>query len=761
MKLKLLNIIVLASCFVFYTQAQTTYYCDPLNGSNLNDGSQANPFPAFGDVNWATVGLQDNDVIFLLDGNHGQGYLGNLQFQTNLLIKSVNLQQAVLNKIQINNCNHITFEDIKFDASSQSFSKEEYIVVGDTNTSYITLNNCLVQSAADSSTWTQSDWYANSASGVEFRGGNITLTNNTFFNLYHAVELRGDNTLMQNNIIENFAGDAIRGLGSYSVYENNTIKNCFIEDYAINHDDAFQVYKLSGDYMVTNVVFRNNKIIIFENPSQFVLDNNLIGNSMQGIIITDGSAEGWVVENNLVVNNHYHGISLYGAQNCRIQNNTVIQSPLFTDTDEIPRIYIDDQSKSGQARSNSNNIIRNNICAQYTPWTYDTTTIVENNLDVNQNDYANYFAYFLDYPNGDFHLKASSPAVDFGINTDLSLTDIDGNNRVYNNGTVDAGCYEFQGDPNVVPTDTYEITSTGDGIISNTSQYTGTNPWLAGNSTGTPSELTLKVGGSAANGDGVTTSAILPFQLPERPSGNEVVLASLKVNVHYVRNWITSNIDLYGLPYSSSNTLNPSDHYDDVYNTLRGTDTAIQDDFITRIETVGTAYTPDREVVTSNLGNEALINYINAQYNAGATEGDYIFLRLNIDAPINQSSPTSLPTAAANYYGISDETTGVNAPLLTLQIATSLSNQEKVIDNNDLLVFPNPTNGKSLTIKSSLLSQNTNLEIYSVSGTKVFNQTLEAKSSNQIQINVNLSKGVYVLKLFNNRTFHTQKLVVN
>ncbi|XMO85796.1 T9SS type A sorting domain-containing protein [Algibacter sp. AS12] len=760
MNSKLFYIVVLFVCVGYIAHAQTIYYCDPVNGKNSNDGSQLNPFLAFGSVNWASVGLKNNDIIYLLDGQHGNGYLGNQQFLTNLLIKSVNPQQAILTKIQINNSNHITFEDVQFDASTGVFSKDDAIVIGDANTSYITLKNCLIQSAIDSSTWTQSDWYSNSVSGIQFRGGNITLINNTFLNLYHAVELRGDNTLMQKNLIKNFAGDAIRGLGSFSTYENNIIKNCFIEDYAVNHDDAFQVYKLSGDFVVTNLVFRFNKIIIFENPSQFVIDNNLIGTSMQGVIITDGSADSWIIENNLVVNDQYHGISLFGAQNCRIQNNTVIQSPLFNDTDQIPRIYIDDQDKSGQTRANKNNIVRNNICAQYTPWTYDTTTLVENNIDINQNDYANYSNYFLDYPNGDFQLKETSPAVNFGINEDLTLVDIDNNDRVFNNEIVDAGCFEFQGNPVIVPGGTYAINPSGDGIISDVNDYTGTNPWLTGNSSGDPSELTLKIGGSAANGDGITSSAILPFQLPAIPSGNVVVSASLEVNVHYVRNWITSNIDLYGLPFNSSNSLNYYDHYDEVYTNSRGTDVAIQNDYITRIEPVGSAVTPDRKVITSETGNNSLIDYINAQYDAGAVAGDYIFLRMNIDAPINQSSPSSLPTAGANYYGISDESTGLNAPLLRLQISSSLSIKEKVYDKNELFIYPNPTNNGSITIKSNLLNKKSNIEVYSLAGALVFKENLSS-NINYIERTLDLKTGMYIVKLYNESGSISQKLVIN
>lgn len=759
---KSLAFLLFAFLFIYITNAQTTYYCDPVSGNNGNDGSQATPFSTFGSVNWANVGLQDNDIIMLLDGQHGNGFMINQQFATNLLIQAENPNLAVLTKLQLNTSSNITFKDIKVDASTGSFDKNDPIVIGDIDTHYITMDNCLVQAADDSSTWTQADWYNNTASGVQFRGDNITLTNNMFLNLYQAVEVRGDYTLMQNNTILNFAADAIRGLGSNCAYENNIIKNCFIDDYAIQHDDAFQAFQTPGSALISNVTFRNNTIILFENPSQFVTDNDLIGTLMQGVIITDGNAEGWIVENNLVINSQSHGITLYGAQNCRIQNNTVIQSQYVTELADVPWVSVQDQGKSG-GRVNQDNIIRNNIAGRFTTWTYGTNTTDENNIDIDQSAVANYDTYFVDYANGDFHSIETSPAVNGGVNTDLYTTDLDGNDRVYNNGIVDSSCYEFQGDGSVPPDGEYNLTSIGDGNVSDPTDVTTNNPFLTGRSSGAPSELTLFVGGRDVNHDGNTATAILPFKLPARPIGELVTNASLKVNVHYVKEWITSNIDLYGLPYNASNTIYSADHYDDAYTTSNGTDTAIQDNFISRLgsEANGTAYTPDREALTSSSGNSALISYINAQYDAGATEGDYIFLRLNIDVPINPSATSSLPTAASHYYGISDETTGAHAPTLALEIgAGALGVNDELFDRNSLLIYPNPSINGRVTIKSNLLENRTELEIYSVTGTLVYQKSIESKFDNKVDLNFSLPTGIYFLKLSDGSIIKSQKLIV-
>jgi hypothetical protein len=49
---------------------------------------------------------------------------------------------------------------------------------------------------------------------------------------------------------------------------------------------------------------------------------------------------------------------------------------------------------------------------------------------------------------GDYHLTACSPAINVGDNAlNTAATDLDGAPRKYNNGTIDLGAYEFQGDP--------------------------------------------------------------------------------------------------------------------------------------------------------------------------------------------------------------------------------------------------------------------------------------------------------------------------
>ncbi|WP_191963474.1 T9SS type A sorting domain-containing protein [Pseudotamlana haliotis] len=301
----------------------------------------------------------------------------------------------------------------------------------------------------------------------------------------------------------------------------------------------------------------------------------------------------------------------------------------------------------------------------------------------------------------------------------------------------------------------YEIMPNGDGIISDVANLAqgATNPWTSGNSI--DGTQVLKLGQSASTGAAYTTNAIIPFQLPVRPVGKTVVSANLKVNIAYIRHWVSSDIDLYGLPFNSSNAISPNNFYDGAYTASSMSVIGIQDAYIVRdvsgSEPVGTEIFTDREVNSNDTGDTALAAYINAQYDAGAVAGDYIFLRLSIDATSG--------SVGAHYYGISDESTA-EAPTLSLEIENVLSVDHS--KKSDLKIYPNPVNGGSLTLVSkSFNSGEVSLDIYTLSGALAHHEVIKRSTSgSRFVTQLNLNPGLYILKLNNGTDSQTQKLII-
>lgn len=164
--------------------------------------------------------------------------------------------------------------------------------------------------------------------------------------------------------------------------------------------------------------------------------------TLQGVGCFDGMFEDWVVENNVVITDHWHGISLYGALNCRVVNNTVID---INEVDPGPSWIHVVPHKDGTPSTGC--VVRNNLAMSLD--VPDPGNTVDHNLEI---DYAWASLYFVDRDGFDLHLTADSPAIDAGSPDMAPALDRDAIPRPQG-AEVDIGAYEwYEGDP-VYPDD--------------------------------------------------------------------------------------------------------------------------------------------------------------------------------------------------------------------------------------------------------------------------------------------------------------------
>ena len=289
----------------------------------------------------------------------------------------------------------------------------------------------------------------------------------------------------------------------------------------------------------------------------------------------------------------------------------------------------------------------------------------------------------------------------------------------------------------------HEITApTEDGYVSNPDSITDNNPYLWGY---------MKLGKSAVDGSAHLTACIIPFQLPERPEGELVTEASLKVYVSYGRQWLNSNVDLYGLPYQKSidnggtgRQIFATDFYAGPFVTDHGTDVAIEDDYFTKNVKLGELDSARWEE-TSITGNAALVKYINDQYDAGAVAGDWVFLRLSID---------NVDMTGSQYFKIEG---GDSSTPATLSMNISGSTKINRTEIKSFNVYPNPVTDGHFMISSSGLSENATLTIYSLTGEVVYNKLMKSNYG-RTDITVNLPRGLYLIKIADGNAIKTAKL---
>lgn len=290
----------------------------------------------------------------------------------------------------------------------------------------IIFEKSLISYGDNSSGWTAQNWLDYAQDGIHIYGNRMIVRDNLIYNTAFALTSLATNSIISKNRINGYRGDGMRGQGDYTSFEYNDVRNCFTVD--ANHADGFQAFTVGpggpGTGTITGVNLIGNTFIDNENMS------NPLKCQLQGIGLFDGTYVDWVIENNLIVTDMYHGITLLGSVNSRIVNNTVIDHDFSNNI--RPWIMLD-AHKNGTPSVGG--IIRNNISYIVNPGAGTTS---DHNLIVND---ASLATVFVDSTNLNFKLKAGSPAIDAGTTLTAPAFDLLGLPR---STPIDLGAYDFQ-----------------------------------------------------------------------------------------------------------------------------------------------------------------------------------------------------------------------------------------------------------------------------------------------------------------------------
>ena len=427
------------------------FYIDPVNGSMTNDGSAAHPWQTLEAV--VAAGLIETrcykdlpydgsnalvvknegapvkagDTLVLCDGHHGALELIGAINGATITVEAASGHTPIVNHISLIAVANWRFVGLTITPSAaDDYEKKTLFDVVSHGwhgpSSHITIEGSMLFSIADTATWSAADWNSLACNAIDMSGDYMTARDNRCRNVNFGISVSGDNAIVSRNTVENFAGDGMRGLGNDMLFEYNLVKNCY--DVNDNHDDGFQSWSIGDDPPRERVTLRGNTIINFEDPDQ------PHRGPLQGIGCFDGPYVDWVVENNLVITDHWHGISLYGAENSCIVNNTVVDAD-DSGSPGPPWIMFHDH-KDGTPCSGC--LIRNNIAASFS---LSGDTVADHNHRLTNGD-----AIFVDPENGDYHLNEDATGlIDMGSPEMAPALDLDGVSRPQGTG-IDIGCYE-------------------------------------------------------------------------------------------------------------------------------------------------------------------------------------------------------------------------------------------------------------------------------------------------------------------------------
>ncbi len=480
----------------------SVFYVDPRNGSPDNDGSKEHPWltleqvldnnliqgrqcsslPYTADCDMVVKNpdapVKPGDTIRLLSGYHGQITIQDAYLEEPITVEAEPGEIPAIKSLRCLGASNWIFRGLSISPSStEPYERIRDLVMLENHGFHgpckqVTIEDCNLFSVRDASSWTKDDWNNLSCSGIAVQGPDCTIRNNKLKNVDFGISVTGANAIISDNTVENFSGDGLRGLGDYGLFEHNLVMNCY--DVNDNHDDGFQSWSVGTDGVgtgqVQGVVLRANTIINYTDPDQ------PFRGPLQGIGCFDGFYTDWVVENNVIITDHWHGITFLGARDVRVVNNTVID----INQEEPGPVWVKiGPHKNGTPSSGW--IVRNNIVMSLQ---VDDTGTTDHNLVVDFN-WAR--KYFTDYSGNDVHLTSDSPAIDTGSSDLAPLVDHDGKTRPQGAG-IDIGAYEWsvQLPPDAGPdsddgtdasgkdagnvSDSGSVTDDSDGGISNDSQ---------------------------------------------------------------------------------------------------------------------------------------------------------------------------------------------------------------------------------------------------------------------------------------------------
>lgn len=407
-----------------------TYYVDPAKGRINNPGTSSKPWNTLEAVFDARKKFSAGDVILLRNGFHGAPVIKGRNSR-DVTIRPDSGHKPRLATLDFKDASHwvVTGLDIcplHAGPKKHTNSRVVYMYPG---SSHLTLKDCRIRSVFSVAGWKESDWKNKVGGALAVRAPYSTVSGNQIENVANGIFVfaEGHHTVVAYNVVDSVRDDGFRGNASDCRFEYNTLRNMYAIDG--NHDDAFQSFTQGrrgvGSGVIRNVVLRGNVFISYTDPKQPYKA------VMQGIACFDGMYENWVIENNVIMTETWHGLTMMGAKNCRIVNNTVVKNPVSA---RSPSPWIRVTSHKSGKRS-SGNIVRNNITSSLSA--NSSIGAVDKNLVT-----TNYLNVFSAWKKFDLRLSASSPAINAGSNQGAPTHDADLRKR---SNPIDLGAYEHGG----------------------------------------------------------------------------------------------------------------------------------------------------------------------------------------------------------------------------------------------------------------------------------------------------------------------------
>ncbi len=252
-------------------------------------------------------------TIALQPGDYNNFYLSANPDSEVRIVSADPENPARVTGMAVNNSSNLSFEGIDFNVTSSAevdMNWGRYIVriensnnINIENSEFSGLNNDIRDGG-------MIGLYTRNVTNLDVEGNEFhTLTRGALYD-------RSDDITVVNNDVSNIRSDGFDFTAVQGVHiEGNQFKNFYPAPG--DHGDYIQFWSTGTDRMTKDVVIRNN----------FMPQG--VGDSVQAIFVRDESGAGYqnfLIENNLIYQSGYHGISVGGIDGLIIRNNTVLSN---------------------------------------------------------------------------------------------------------------------------------------------------------------------------------------------------------------------------------------------------------------------------------------------------------------------------------------------------------------------------------------------------------------------------------------------------
>jgi len=416
-------------------EISTTYFVSP-SGDDNNDGTEDNPFRT---IQEAVDTAQSSGIIYIKSGTYKERISFNHSGRVNHPIVMKNFEHDIVIIDGSNITWNVSWGGL-LDFSEVSYIDISGLEIINSTHAGVFLDNChhiTIEDSKTNNTYSSGIgvWYSHD---VRVQNNEVSLACNDggeeCISIVDSYQVVVDHNEVHHN------GPGSEGGEGIDIKQGS-------HDVTVSHNEVHHLNKRIGLYTDSwnahtyNIVFDGNVVHDCTNFGMAIASelggliehvtfmNNIIYHNFDGGMAVGGwTAEGQTVASNPIRHINIINNTIYDNRN---SDGLYIANP---DVKDI-KVYNNIIGKNGDSQINIENTplsevsLNANLVEGITGHYGEKNQIVANPL-------------FVDAKNGDFHLKANSPAINSGISNSVTIHDFDGNKRP-KDAILDIGAYEF------------------------------------------------------------------------------------------------------------------------------------------------------------------------------------------------------------------------------------------------------------------------------------------------------------------------------